>query len=144
MKLDYLSLFQQRRAYLQSLASLACDQQHAIDAEDYAHLLELLSHKQAILGRFEEFSQRHPELVERWHADRDRISEDLRDCCEMVLEDMEIAIRELIEYEQLASQELGRRKFGMEENLQRISHGAQTHRAYHDEPVARSTLDLNR
>ncbi len=142
--LDYVALFQQRRAYLQSLASLAGDQQDALNSEDYSQLLELLTHKQSILGRFEEFSQTHPELVTRWHDDRNDLSDEVRQRCELLLEDMEVALRELIEYEESTSNQLERRRYRLESQLQHVSAGARAHTAYHDEPVVRSRLDLNR
>lgn len=143
-RLDYVALFQQRRAYLQSLANLAVDQQDALHAEDYTQLLELLTHKQTILGRFDEFSKRHPELVPRWHLERDDLDAGVRERCEMLLEDMEVALRELIESEEATSSQLERRKYRLEDQLQKVSTGARAHRAYHDEPLVRSSLDLNR
>ncbi len=144
VQLDYEALFQQRRAYLQSLASLACDQQDALEAEDYTQLLELLTYKQTILGRFEEFSQEHPELVSRWHDDRNRLKRDVRERCEVLLEDMELALRELIESEESTSHQLNNRKFGLQNQMEQITVGSRAHSAYHDEPVSRSRLDLNR
>ena len=59
---DILQVLKERRTHCRELLDLSRRQNRVIEANDYSTLLNILGHKQRLLGRLDELKRRHPEL----------------------------------------------------------------------------------
>lgn len=143
---DFRSLFRDRRDLCRALLELSRRQERLIERDEYGELLAVLSGKQRLLGRLDEMKRRHPDLIPRWRAGRDRLLPAERAECEDLLAEAEALFAELIEEEGQSAEHLARRRDAARGQLEAIANGSRTHHAYRDTlaPSTHRLLDVNR
>lgn len=142
---EILRLFETRREHCRNLLELSRRQIELIDGDDYTQLLSVLGRKQRILGALDELKMQHPQLMQRWQAQRTTADATMRDDCEHVLAETETILAELIKEEDDSTRRLTQRRNATQQKLQTISKGTQTHQAYRDSlaPVTHRYLDVD-
>jgi len=130
-------LVQQKRECLVQLAELVRRQQSLIEAEEMAHLLDLLAAKQRLVAELEGIERKlHPFRKQkaeerRWASDRQRAG------CAQDLEAIKRLLDEILDRETRSEAELSRRRDQAQERLEG------THRAHDARQAYLAGDDLN-
>ena len=133
---QFQTYFEQRRDAFRELLRLSERQRACIAEGDYSQLLAVLNDKQNILNRVSHANSQHNQIVERWHADRDSILSNERTRCDELLAESDTLVTRLMETDQRSTCELQKRRDDAHQQLQRISHGSATQKAYsHEGPT---------
>ncbi len=143
---DFLEVFNTRRACCRALLELSQQQDELIAGDEFSQLLTLLGHKQQLLAKLSESMNSIPELWQTWSQHREHLSESVRSACEQILGQTEDVMQQLLEQESISSHNLQARRDETQRQLQSISHGASTCRAYQDDFQSETHrhLDLDR
>ena len=143
--IDFLTLFQSRRDHCHALLNLSRTQQELIRADDYTGLLVVLGQKQMILGRLDEVTSRHREIISQWQSLREQLDAETRLNCDHVLAETEAILAELIEEENNSTQGIVRRRDAAHSELQSLQQGNRVNHAYRDAlaPATHRYLDLD-
>ncbi|MDA1013374.1 MAG: hypothetical protein O3A00_02850 [Planctomycetota bacterium] len=128
--------FEQRRDAFQELLRLSERQRACIAEDDYTQLLAVLSDKQNILNRVSRVHRQHDNMIDRWQNARDEIETVQRTQCDELLAESESLVSRLMDTDQKSTHELQERRDTAHEQLQRISHGSVTQKAYSQEGPA--------
>ena len=141
-----LQIMKTRRQHCHSLLRLSKQQRELIDTVDYSQLLTVLGKKQRILGRLDELTSRHPDFGSQWQTQRDSLDSKIRKEGELILSDIEKILSDLLELEQESTTVLSLRRDETKRQLETLSQGTQTHKAYRDNlaPVTSRHLDIDR
>ncbi len=143
--LDFLTTFKTRRQHCRALLELSRQQLQLIAGDDFTELLDVLGQKQRLLGCLDELKHRHPQLWDRWQAQRDSLDAAVRHDCETALAESEGFLAEILENERGGTQALTARRDATQKQLQAISQGGQAHAAYRDglAPATNRHLDVD-
>ena len=141
----YLAAFRSRREYCRALLDLSVEQQALIAAEDYAGLVELLSHKQQLLDELLDAGREPAALWQAWRTERDRLPGDARQACEAVLDDVEQLLQKLRASEAESTQQFSANREVAQQLLRDVNQGRQLLAAYQSpsDPTAFRRLDLD-
>jgi benzoyl-CoA reductase/2-hydroxyglutaryl-CoA dehydratase subunit BcrC/BadD/HgdB len=143
---DILNVLKERRTHCRELLDLSRRQNRVIDANDYSTLLNILGHKQRLLGRLDELKRRHPELGQQWQILREAGPATLRRECDEVISEIEAILAELMQTEKDDADELSQRRDATRRQLESIAQGIHINETYRDNvaPYSHRFLDLNR
>lgn len=123
-------LVHRKRDCLRQLAELVRRQQPLIEAEEMAHLLDLLAAKQRLVGELEGI-ERQLRPFAREKADERRWTSDAeRDRCAAELDDCQRLLDEILARETRSEAELSRRRDHVHERLEGNHRAYQARQAY--------------
>ena len=142
----YPVLFQTRLNAFRALLELTALQHQAVLSDDHDELLRLLAQRKPVIDFLSEVQRDQPRLVERWKEDRDHLSPDVSQQCDMLLEELERIARQVTELDQQSLKTLEHVRNLTRRDLKTVAHAAQAHSAYHDTHSTDDPrlLDLNR
>jgi benzoyl-CoA reductase/2-hydroxyglutaryl-CoA dehydratase subunit BcrC/BadD/HgdB len=143
---DIFNVLKERRTHCRELLDLSRRQNRVIDANDYSTLLNILGHKQRLLGRLDELKRRHPELGQQWQILREAGPATLRRECDEVISEIEAILAELMQTEKDGADELSQRRDATRRQLESIAQGIHINETYRDNvaPYSHRFLDINR
>ncbi len=143
---DILQVLKERRTHCRELLDLSRRQNRVIEANDYSTLLNILGHKQRLLGRLDELKRRHPELGQQWPILRETGPAPLRRECDEVISEIEAILAELMQTEKDGADELSQRRDATRRQLESIAQGIHINETYRDNvaPYRHRFLDINR
>jgi hypothetical protein len=142
---DFLAAFRSRHALCAALVELSEVQQALVAAEDYAALVELLSHKQRLIDSLLDSGRESPPLWQQWRAERDRLPSDLRHECTTILDEADRLLNQVLTLESESTQHMQQHRDVTERRLRDVNHGSQALAAYDvpSEPSRSRRLDLD-
>ncbi|HUQ71898.1 MAG TPA: flagellar export chaperone FlgN [Planctomycetaceae bacterium] len=141
----YLAAFRSRREYCRALLDLSVEQQALVTAEDYPGLVELLNHKQQLLDALLDAGREPAALWQAWRTERDHMPGDVRQACEVVLDDAEQLLQQLLALEAESTQRFSANREIAQQLLRDVNQGSQLLAAYQSpsDPAAFRRLDLD-
>ena len=136
---DILVHLKSRQQYCVDLLELSRKQRKLISGKKYTELIILIENKQRILGCLEGLKQKQPGIVSEWKSRRDVLSTELRKVCETVIQETEVLLTELLNEEQICTDDLKRSRDETSRELSELTSGHRAHQAYGTtSPLARN------
>ena len=119
-----------RRKYCVALLELSRKQRELISGRKYTELLTLIGKKQRVLGCLEGLKQKQPNVVSEWKSRRDELPAEIRTVCETVIQETELLLTELLNEEQICTDDLKRSRDETSRELSELTSGQRAHQAY--------------